>query len=97
MKYLKELYYKKYSKKSYSLSNVDLIINRIFSKINKGIYIDIGCNHPIKYNNTFLLYKRGWKGINIDLDDKSIDQFKKLRNKDTNIKTLVTRAPIGPI
>ena len=90
MKYLKELYYKKYSKKSYSLSNVDLIINRIFSKINKGIYIDIGCNHPIKYNNTFLLYKRGWKGINIDLDDKSIDQFKKLRNKDTNIKTLVT-------
>jgi len=90
MKYLKELYYKKYSKKSYSLSNVDLIINRIFSKINKGIYIDIGCNHPIKYNNTFLLHKRGWKGINIDLDDKSIDQFKKLRNKDTNIKTLVT-------
>ena len=90
MKYLKELYYKKYSKKSYSLSNVDLIINRIFSKTNKGIYIDIGCNHPIKYNNTFLLHKRGWKGINIDLDDKSIDQFKKLRNKDTNIKTLVT-------
>ena len=39
---------------------------------------------------TYNLYKRGWKGINIDLDDKSIDQFKKLRNKDTNIKTLVT-------
>ena len=90
MKYLKELYYTKYSKKSFSLSNVDLIINRIFSEVNKGIYIDIGCNHPIKYNNTYLLHKKGWKGINIDLDDKSIEQFNKLRDKDTNIKAMIT-------
>ena len=68
----------KYSKSSYSISNVDLIINRIFSKIDKGIYIDLGCNHPIKYNNTYLLYKRGWSGINIDSDQTSIEAFKKL-------------------
>ena len=40
--------------------------------LNNGIYIDVGCNHPIKFNNTYLLYKRGWSGINIDLDSKSI-------------------------
>lgn len=80
----------KYSKSSYSISNVDLIINRIFSKIDKGIYIDLGCNHPIKYNNTYLLYKKGWHGLNIDLDKKSIDQFNKLRKGDINILTLVT-------
>jgi len=86
----KKIYYEKYSKKSYSISNVDLIIDRMFSKKNKGIYVDVGCNHPIKYNNTYLLYKKGWSGINIDLDKDSIDQFNNLRKRDTNIKTLIT-------
>ena len=57
IKNLKKLYYEKYTKKSYSISNVDLIIDRMFSKIKNGIFIDLGCNHPIKFNNTYLLYK----------------------------------------
>ena len=90
MKILKKIYYKKYSKISYSISNVDLIIDRIFSKNRKGVYIDLGCNHPIKYNNTYLLHKRGWEGINIDSDSKSIEEFKKLRKKDHNVNELVS-------
>ena len=88
--YFKKVYYEKYSKKSYSLSNVDLVIERIFKKKKNGVFIDVGCNHPIKYNNTYLLYKKGWRGINIDLDQESIDQFNKLRSEDDNIQTLVT-------
>ena len=88
--YLKKIYYEKYTTKSYSISNVDLVIERIFKNKNDGIYIDVGCNHPIKYNNTYLLYKKGWHGLNIDLDKKSIDQFNKLRKRDINILTLVT-------
>lgn len=88
--YLKKIYYEKYSKKSYSLSNVDLVIERIFKKKKKGIFIDVGCNHPIKYNNTYLLYRKGWSGINIDLDKDSIKQFNELRTRDDNIQTLVT-------
>jgi len=88
--FLKELYYRRYSKQSFSISNVDLIIERIFQKKNKGIYIDVGCNHPIKYNNTYLLYKKGWNGLNIDLDQESINQFNKLRKRDTNIQALIT-------
>ena len=87
---LKKIYYEKYTKKSYSISNVDLILDRIFSKIKNGIYIDIGCNHPIKYNNTYLLHKKGWKGINIDLDIESIKEFKKFRPHDTNICAVVS-------
>ena len=86
---LKKIYYKRYSKRSYSLSSVDLIVDRLFSNISKGIYIDIGCNHPIKYNNTYLLYKKGWNGINIDLDKESINEFNSLRKKDCNIQELV--------
>ncbi len=90
MKIFKRIYYNKYSKTSYSISGVDLIIDRMFSKIKKGIYIDLGCNHPIKHNNTYLLYKRGWEGINIDVDENSIQEFKNLRKKDYNIRTLVS-------
>ena len=52
MNFIKKIYYEKYAKKSYSISNVDLLIDRMFAKLNKGIYIDIGCNHPVKFNNT---------------------------------------------
>ena len=90
MKILKEFYYNKYSKKSFSISNVDLIIERIFSNLNHGIYLDIGCNHPIKYNNTYLLFKKGWKGINVDLDSESIKQFNLMRKNDHNVNVLVT-------
>tara|TARA_B110001452_G_scaffold124084_1_gene102862 strand:- start:360 stop:1064 length:705 start_codon:yes stop_codon:yes gene_type:complete len=86
----KKIYYNKYTKKSHSISNVDLIIDRIFSKKNNGIYFDIGCNHPIKYNNTYLLYKKGWNGINVDLDKDSINQFNNLRKNDVNVQTLIT-------
>ena len=68
---------------------MDLIIDRLFSNIDRGYYIDVGCNHPIKYNNTYLLHKRGWSGINIDLDKTSIDQFNKLRKNDHNVQALV--------
>ena len=86
----KKIYYNKYTKISYSISGVDLIIDRMFSKLKKGIYIDLGCNHPIKHNNTYLLHKRGWEGINIDADEKSIKEFKNLRKKDHNIRALVS-------
>ena len=86
----KKIYYKKYSKISYAISGVDLIIDRMFSKVKKGIYVDLGCNHPIKHNNTYLLYKRGWEGINIDADEKSIKEFQNLRKKDHNVSALIS-------
>ena len=89
-KIIKKIYYEKYTKKSYSYSHVDLVVDKMFSKINKGFYIDIGCNHPIKFNNTYTLYKRGWRGINIDLDKTSIKEFNKLRKEDCNIQALVS-------
>lgn len=92
MNIFKKIYYSKYRKHSYAISNVDLIIDRIFSKMKKGIYIDIGCNHPIKYNNTYLLYKRGWNGINIDSDSNSIEAFNKLRKDDYNVKSIISNS-----
>ncbi len=69
----------------YSYGGIDNLINQIFKSQNKGIYIDIGCGHPVKNNNTYLLNKKGWSGINIDLDINNIELFKIYRPKDLNI------------
>ncbi len=74
----------KTKKTSFSLTGIDLIIDYIFNKKN-GIYIDVGCNHPVFNNNTYLLSKKGWKGINIDIDKKSIELFNLFRKEDLNI------------
>ena len=62
----------------------------IFKNKDNGIYLDIGCGHPIKNNNTYLLNKRGWKGINIDLDEDNISLFNTYRKNDLNIATAIS-------
>ncbi|MDC0615901.1 FkbM family methyltransferase [Candidatus Pelagibacter sp.] len=61
-----------------------------FSKNFKGKFLDIGCFHPTRNNNTYKLYKRGWTGINIDLNPISIDLFNLARPKDVNICTAIS-------
>jgi peptide methionine sulfoxide reductase MsrB len=70
---------------TYSQHQEDLFINDYFKDQDEGFYLDIGCYHPIKYSNTALLYNRGWKGVNIDMNQTSIDLFNLLRKKDSNI------------
>ena len=75
---------------SYSYGGIDSLVANIFKDNNDGFYVDIGCGHPIKNNNTYLLNKRGWKGINIDLDEENIDLFNIYRKKDENINIAVS-------
>ena len=56
-----------------------------FKKNYKGRYVDLGCFHPTRHNNTFDFYKEGWKGINIDLNPLTIDLFNFARPKDINV------------
>jgi FkbM family methyltransferase len=63
----------------------DKRIIKLFDKNKRGTYLDVGCFHPIRQNNTYLLYKLGWKGINIDLNPLSIELFNIARPKDINI------------
>ena len=72
-------------KKSYSFGGCDLLINYIFKNLQNGFYVDIGCQNPISNNNTYLLYKKGWRGLNVDLDQKNIDLFNISRPNDINL------------
>ena len=80
----------KYKKISYSFNAVDLIIDYIFKNKNNGFYLDVGSQHPISNNNTYLLFKRGWSCINIDLDKKNIDLFNTARPNDINLNLAIS-------
>ena len=79
-----------HKKISYSYGGIDSLVLNIFKNQKNGFYLDIGCGHPIKNNNTYLLNKRGWSGINIDLDEENIDLFNSYRKKDVNLATAVS-------
>ena len=80
----------KSKKISYSQTGIDLILEKIFNHKNTGLYIDVGCNHPVYNNNTYNFYKKGWNGINIDVDSDSIKLFNYFRNKDLNINSAIS-------
>ena len=85
--FIKSLTHKKVS---YSYGGIDSLVLNIFKDQKEGFYLDIGCGHPIKNNNTYLLNKKGWSGINIDLDVDNIDLFNSYRKKDVNLATAVS-------
>ena len=86
--YLKNKYFLK--KKSYSMDGEDIAIEQYIKKKSKGFYVDIGAHHPIQRNNTQLLFQKGWEGINIDINNFSIDLFNFLRPNDLNILTAIS-------
>lgn len=75
-----------YYKKSYSLQGEDMILATIFANQKKGVYVDVGAYHPIKFSNTYYFYKLGWTGINIDAMPDSMRNFKKFRKRDINLE-----------
>ena len=86
--YLKNKYFIK--RKSYAMDGEDTAINVFNKKLEKGFYVDIGAHHPIQRNNTHLLFKKGWEGINIDINKFSIDLFNFLRPEDLNLQIAVS-------
>ena len=68
----------------------DTALARFFPKRHKGFFVDVGCFHPVKYNNTFRFYKRGWRGINIDIDAIKIEGFRMVRPGDTSLARAVS-------
>ena len=81
----RQTYFKKINKNFYSQFGEDKILYEIISKkLKKGFYVDVGCFHPKKYSNTYMLYKRGWRGVNIDMEKDKIETFDIARPIDFN-------------
>ena len=81
----RQAYFKKINKNFYSQFGEDKILFEIIPKnLSKGFYVDVGCFHPKKNSNTFMLHKRGWFGINIDMEEDKINTFNITRPDDFN-------------
>lgn len=76
----------RWARPSWSQEGEDQILQRIFERKKNGFYIDVGAHHPRRFSNTFLFYKRGWRGINIDAMPGSMRAFRKTRPRDLNLE-----------
>ena len=75
----------------YSQFGEDIILKELLKKENiNGFFVDVGCFHPKKYSNTYMLYKKGWSGINIDMEKDKISLFNMVRPRDYSILSAVS-------
>src|SRR5271163_3018688 len=52
---------------SWSQFGEDLIVSNIVGlERTDGFYVDVGCFHPVRYSNSYVFYRRGWRGLCID-------------------------------
>lgn len=76
-----------YYRKSWSQCGEDLILRYLFDllQIARPCYIDIGAHHPWYYNNTYLFYRQGACGVNIEPDPSLHAGLRRGRRRDVNL------------
>lgn len=69
---------------TYSQAGEDAILAFLFAdkKMSKVSYLDIGTNTPDYCNNTYLLYKKGHRGVCVEADKTLIPIIKEVRADD---------------
>lgn len=84
--YLSQRFPDEASSLSYAQEGEDLVLAKMFAYTRNGFFVDVGAHHPKMYSNTYLLYRRGWRGINIDAMPGSMPQFRRLRPRDISLE-----------
>ena len=67
---------------SFSKSGDDIQLMKLINNYTPGVYVDIGCWHPIKASNTYYFHLRKWKGICIDPNPELKSLYSKYRSSD---------------
>lgn len=84
--HIRNLYITHFHTKSYAIQGEDLILRELFEYAKSGFYVDVGAHHPFRFSNTYLFYKVGWRGLNIDAMPNSMKLFNRFRPRDINIE-----------
>lgn len=83
--HLKKLLTGGFARTYFSQWGEDIVLAGLFANQKSGFYVDVGAYHPFHYSNTHLLYRKGWRGVNIDPNPSSITLFRFHRGRDTNV------------
>ncbi len=73
------------SVRSYAQQGEDIILNKLIGYKENGFFVDVGAHHPKRFSNTYMFYKRGWEGINVDASPHCIQLLKRKRKRDINV------------
>lgn len=62
--------------RTFSQAGQDLFVLALLNGKRDGVFLDLGCNHPIVINNTFLLESGfGWSGLSVDIKEDLFELF----------------------
>jgi len=79
--------YDLFGKRSFSQSGEDILAWNLLGDRKgapvHGFYVDIGAFHPKVFSNTYLFYKRGWRGVCVEPNPEAKWKFKMVRPRDT--------------
>ena len=75
---------------SFSQYKEDIVIDGLLKK-DMGFYVDVGANDPVRFNNTYRFYRKGWQGINIDPNREAMNNFISKRSRDVNLNIGIDR------
>jgi hypothetical protein len=65
---------------TYSQAAQDLFVESITKRKMNGYFLEIGSNHPITHNNTYLLEKKyNWRGLMVEYDNSFENMYKTYR------------------
>ena len=66
--------------RSYSQARQDIFVLKMTDYKYNGTFLEIGSNHPVTINNTYILEKMfNWKGVMVEKDSKFLELYKKKR------------------
>ncbi|MDB4835329.1 FkbM family methyltransferase [Cyclobacteriaceae bacterium] len=79
-------------KYSFAFAGEDRVIESILKPLiaDSGVYVDVGCNHPKLFSNTYGLYRKGWKGICVDANERLISKYQLERPRDIAVCEVVS-------
>jgi len=87
----KLIFSKRQSRRYYSQFGEDTVLSEMFGRHKRtGTYVDVGCYHPRKHSNTYLFYKRGWRGLLIDIEPAKIIACRIIRPRDKAVLAAVS-------
>lgn len=80
-----------FSQRSFAQEGEDLALSRALDGTDAGFYVEVGAHHPFRFSNTYLFYRRGWRGICIDPLPGTKELFEKHRPRDIAIEAGVSQ------
>ncbi len=71
---------------SYASNLEDVMIQRVFSDIPHGCFLDVGASSPIFCSLTYALYEKGWRGVAMEPQEALAAEWKRERPEDVLLR-----------